>query len=305
MSESLDPDCLRAFAAVARTGSFTRAGEILFRSQSAISLQIRKLEDQLGERLFRRSARQVSLTPAGERLNGYASRLLALNEEALAAFRDREISGVVRLGTPEDFATSHLPAALSRFARAYPKVQLEVECELTLAVVERFRAGKLDVALIKREPSATLEGHRVWREPLVWVGRDAEAFSAERESVALVVNPEPCVYRKRAFEALQRSGRRPRAAYVCGSLAGSLAAVRAGLGITVLPRDMAPPDLATDHGELLPFMEDTEIVLVTAADASASARRLADFLEDELEAQAGASQSASDPVPEPQSHRRS
>lgn len=287
MSDSLDPDCLRAFAAVARSGSFTRAGETLFRSQSAISLQIRRLEERLGERLFRRSARRVTLTPAGERLNVYATRLLALQEETLAAFRDPDISGVVRLGTPEDFATSHLPGALARFARAYPKVQLEVECDLTLSLVDRFRAGRLDVALIKREPAATLEGHRVWREPLVWVGRDPGALCPAGEAVPLVVNPEPCVYRKRAFDALYRAGRRPRAAYVCGSLAGSLAAVRAGLGITVLPRDMAPPDLATDHGETLPLLDDTEIVLVTAADASASARRLADFLEDELEAQAG------------------
>lgn len=283
MNESLDPDCLRAFTAVARTGSFTRAGEILFRSQSAISLQIRKLENQLGERLFRRNARQVTLTPAGERLNAYAGRLLALNEEVLAAFRDTEIAGVVRLGTPEDFATSHLPAALARFASAHPKVQLEVECDLTLTLVDRFRAGKLDIVLIKREPAGMLEGHRVWREPLVWVGRDAAAFACGNESVPLVVNPEPCVYRKRAFEALRSAGHRPRAAYVCGSLAGSLAAVRAGLGITVLPRDMAPADLATDHGERLPLLDDTEIVLVTVSDADLTARTLADFLAAALE----------------------
>lgn len=285
MAQTLDPELLRTFMAVAQTGSFTRAGERVFRSQSAVSLQINRLESVLGERLFRRSARNVTLTPAGERLSGYAARLLALNEETLAAFGDTEVSGVIRLGTPEDFATSHLPSALRRFSDAYPKVQLDVVCDLTLTLIDRFRAGRLDVTLIKREPAAALDGQRVWREPLVWVARSAQEFEMET-GVPLVVNPEPCVYRKRAFDTLSKHGYRPRAAYVCGSLAGSLAAVRAGLGITVLPRDMAPADLATDHGRRLPLMDDTEIVLVTAPDASLGARRLAGFLEDELEAQA-------------------
>ena len=117
--DRLDLDLLRTFVTVARAGSFTRAGETLFRSQSAISLQVRKLEQAVGERVFRRTARSVTLTPAGERLMGYAERMLALADEALAAFRDDEVSGLVRLGTPEDFATAHLPRALAAFAEAH------------------------------------------------------------------------------------------------------------------------------------------------------------------------------------------
>ncbi len=282
MSDRLDLDLLRAFVAVARAQSFTRAGEALFRSQSAVSLQIRKLEAALGERLFRRNARSVALTPAGERLMGYATEMLDLHDQALAAMRGDAVSGLIRLGTPEDFATAHLPRALAGFSRANPGVQLEVRCDLTLNLMGLFRSGGLDVALVKREPAATAGGQRVWSEPLVWVGADPGAF-VERAATPLVVSPEPCVYRKRAFDALADAGRQGRAAYVCGSLAGALAAVRAGLGVAVLPRDLAPRDLAIDEGARMPPLADTEIVLLTASDAGAPARRLADHLARALE----------------------
>ncbi|MEO1038636.1 MAG: LysR substrate-binding domain-containing protein [Pseudomonadota bacterium] len=282
MSQQLDLDLLRAFVAVARSGSFTRAGEALFRSQSAISLQIRKLETVTGQRLFRRNARHVSLTPAGDRLMGYASEMLELHDQAMAAFRAEEVRGLIRLGTPEDFATAHLPRALAGFSRAHPSVQLEVTCDLTLNLLERFRDGALDVALVKREPAAATGGQRVWSEPLVWVGAHARAF-APRETMPLVVSPRPCVYRKRAEDALTAVGQRSRAAYVCGSLAGCLAAVRAGLGVAVLPRDLAPSDLVIDDGEAMPALPDAEIVLLIASDAGAPARRLADHLAKALE----------------------
>ncbi|MFW6413466.1 MAG: LysR family transcriptional regulator [Oceanicaulis sp.] len=288
-TDRLDLDSVRAFAAVARSGSFTRAAETLFRSQSAISLQIRKLEQTLGERLFRRSARHVSLTPAGERLKTYADRMLALHDEALAAFRDEAVSGLIRLGTPEDFATAHLPRALAGFSRAHPGVQLEVTCDLTLNLQAMFRAGALDVALVKREPAAAGDGQRVWSEALVWVGQDQDAFEP-REITPLVVSPEPCVYRKRGVEALARAGRRGRAAYVCGSLAGCLAAVRAGLGVAVLPRGLAPDDLAIDAGAEMPKLADAEVVLLTASDAGLPARRLADHIARALEEERAAGQ---------------
>ncbi|XBQ16946.1 MAG: LysR family transcriptional regulator [Oceanicaulis sp.] len=286
-TDRLDLDAVRAFAAVARTGSFTRAAESLFRSQSAVSLQIRKLEHILGERLFRRSARKVALTPAGERLMSYADRMLALHDEAVAAFRDVAVSGLVRLGTPEDFATAHLPRALAGFAEAHPGVQLEVTCDLTLNLQTMFHDGALDVALVKREPSASGGGQRVWSEALVWVGRDTAAFEP-RAVTPLVVSPEPCVYRKRGVEALAREGRRGRASYVCGSLAGCLAAVRAGLGVAVLPRGLAPDDLAIDAGLSMPRLADAEVVLLTAADAGLPARRLADHIARALEEERGA-----------------
>lgn len=281
-TDRLDLDLLRAFVAVAQSQSFTRAGALLFRSQSAVSLQIRKLEQIVDERLFSRTARRVTLTPAGERLMGYAERMLALHDEALSAFRQGEARGHVRLGTPEDIATAHLPKALAEYSRAHPGIQLEVTCDLTLNLMDMFHAGRLDVALVKREPSAAVDGQRVWSEPLVWVGANDGVFGTDGVT-ALVVSPEPCVYRKRAVEALGRAGGRARAAYVCGSLAGALAAVRAGLGVAVLPRDFAPDDLAIDEGSRMPPLDDAEAVLLTAADAGLAARRLADHLAHALE----------------------
>lgn len=282
--DTLDPALLRAFVTTARTGSFTRAGEALFRSQSAMSLQIRKLEDQLGARLFRRQARRVTLTPEGERLMGYAERILDLNSDALEAFRGAEVAGLIRLGTPEDVATTYLPKALARFAKAHPGVELEVTCDLTLNLLDRFHSGVLDVALLKREPAATVTGQQVWAEPLVWVAA-TQAQLEPSTAMPLVVSPEPCVYRKRAVEALRRSGVEPRPAYVCGSLAGALAAVRAGLGVAVLPEHMAPSRLARDTGQAMPALDDTEILLQTAPDAGLPARRLADYIARVFEAQ--------------------
>lgn len=278
----LDLTLLRAFLTIAQTGSFTRAGEVLLCSQSAVSLQLRRLEQSLGQKLFRRNVRAVTLTPAGERLLPYAERMLALHDEALASFGEAMLDGRVRLGTPEDFATAHLPRALAGFAEAHPRVQLEVTCDLTLNLLDLFRAGKLDIALAKREPAALLDGQQVWSEPLVWAAR-GEGLFRENGRMPLVVSPEPCVYRKRAFDTLSRAQRPARAAYVCGSLAGSLAAVRAGLGVAVLPRDLVPDDLACDAGALMPALSDTEIVLMTAADAGLPARRLARHIAQALE----------------------
>ncbi|MBO6756085.1 MAG: LysR family transcriptional regulator [Roseibium sp.] len=283
--DTIDPALLRAFVLTARTGSFTKAGETLFRSQSAVSLQIRKLEDFLGERLLRRNARTVVLTPAGERLMTFAEKILDLNSAAIAAFRGEDVSGLIRLGTPEDIATTYLPKALAAFAAAHPKVSLEVTCDLTLNLLDRFRDGRLDVVLLKREPAAPIGGQRVWAEPLVWVAANPELLWP-RAGLPLVVSPEPCVYRKRAVEAIRNTGHEPRAAYVCGSLAGALAAVRAGLGIAVLPEHMAPPDLVVETGDRMPALEATEILMVTAADAGLAARRLADVIEAAFEAEA-------------------
>jgi DNA-binding transcriptional LysR family regulator len=242
------------------------------------------LEDRLGVKLLERSPRRVALTSEGEIILDHARRLLALNDELLARVREPELAGLVRLGAPEDFATSHLPSVLARFARSHPRVALEVTCELTLEVLEHFRAGGLDLALIKREPAEATGGLKVWREPLVWVA--AHAGVAETASaLPLVVSPRPCVYRKRATDALDAQGRPWRIAYTCGSLAGNHAAVRAGLGLTVLPKDMVPADLTVLNDEAvgLPALPDTEIALIEAPQLNAPAIRLREYIVRELE----------------------
>ena len=271
---NLDLDLVRTFTTIAATGNFTRAAETLRRQQSTISLQMQRLEAALGQKLIERTPRAVRLTSDGETFLSYARRLLDLNDEVVARVSEPRMQGVVRLGTPEDFATRHLPQVLARFTQAYPAVALEVTCDLTLNLLECFRKGAFDLTLIKRERIAHQAGGiRVWREPLVWVtaGRDIRFVDGP---LPLVVSPKPCVYRKRATEALDKAHRTWRIAYTCGSLAGSLAAVKAGLGVTVLPKDMVPPDLHVIDGKPLPDLKDTEIALMHRERLSVPARRL-------------------------------
>lgn len=270
---NLDLDLVRTFVTIASVGNFTRAAETLRRQQSTISLQIQRLEDALGQKLIDRNPRSVRLTSEGETFLGYARRLLDLNDEVVARVNEPYIEGVVRLGTPEDFATRHLPDVLAQFAQAYPAVALEVTCDLTLNLLDRFRKGAFDLALIKRERLSDAGGIRVWREPLVWVRADRDFWSIE-SPLPLVVSPSPCVYRKRATEALDRAHRPWRIAYTCGSLAGSLAAVKAGLGMTVLPKDMVPPGLHIIDGKPLPDLKDTEIALLQKERLTVPAQRL-------------------------------
>ena len=281
---NIETDLLRTFATVVDSGGFTQAGERLMRGQSAVSLQIKRLEDKLGVRLLKRSPRTLALTGDGEMILDYARRILRLHDELAVRVRDPEVAGLVRIGAPEDFATSHLPNVLARFAATHPRVAIEVTCELTLDILDRFRAGGLDLALVKREPSTVAGGTRVWREPLVWVAA-THRLADRADALPLAVSPRPCVYRKRATDALDSVGRTWRIAYTCGSLAGTHAAVRAGLGITVLPKEMVPPDLLIfdDEASGLPDLKDTEMALLEAPQLGPAAARLGDYIVRELE----------------------
>jgi DNA-binding transcriptional LysR family regulator len=247
------------------------------RQQSTVSLQIKRLEEALGQRLLDRNPRSVELTPEGSAVLAYAQKILDLNDEVVSLTHEPQMHGVVRLGTPEDFATQHLPDILSRFVQAYPSVSLAVTCDLTLNLLQGFRRGDFDMVLLKRERSAGTGGVRVWREPLVWVaGHHDHVHGAG--PLPLVVSPEPCVYRKRATESLDRARRPWRIAYTCASLAGSIAAVRAGLGIAVLPKEMVPPGLHVIDGGPLPDLKDTEIALLSGAGLAPPATKLRDHI---------------------------
>jgi DNA-binding transcriptional LysR family regulator len=283
---NLDIDLLRTFATIADTRNFSRAAERLLRNQSTVSLQIKRLEDAVGRRLLERSPRSVKLTASGETLLGYALNILALNDEVVARVKEPELTGNLRLGTPEDFATTYLPDVLAEFTKSYPLVSLEVTCDLTLNLLQRFRAKEFDLALVKREPTAGGRGMRVWREALAWVS--GEAYPLPRKGpVPLVVSPEPCVYRKRATRALAEDNRKWRVSYTCGSLAGAQAAVRAGLGIAVLPKDMIPTGLHVIEAGILPALRDTEIALLAGRPLSAPARRLHEHIVRSLEHASG------------------
>lgn len=282
---NLELDLLRAFVAVAEAKSFTRAGARLGRTQSTVSLQIKRLEESVNAALFSRDPRNVTLTVHGEALLVQARRLLRLNDEIIGEMFEHSLEGEVRFGAPEDFATTHLPGILGDYARAYPHVSLSVTCDLTLRLMDKMSQGELDLALIKREPMGAELGVRVWREELVWVGAGEDVLPSGAP-VPLVVAPAPCVYRKRATAALDGVGRPWRIAYTSPSLAGQQAALRAGLGVTALPSEMVPDDLVrfgVVHG--FPVLAEIEIALVRASKTlPIAAERLANFILASLDA---------------------
>ncbi len=262
---NLDIDLLRTFVAVVESGSFTRASAELGRTQPAVSLQIRRLESQLQAPLIDRGAKGMGLTTEGAALLPQARKLLRVNDEIVAALGEGDLEGEVRFGAPEDIATMHLPGILGAFARSHPRIRLSAICDYTANLLDQMSRGMLDLALIKREPVGPDLGVRVWREPLVWVALDASIV--ELEPLPLIVAPAPDIYRKRALGALQDAQIAFRASFTSPSLAGQLAALRAGLGVGVLPSAMAPRDL-TVLGDPLPPWSESEIALVSARGAS-------------------------------------
>jgi DNA-binding transcriptional LysR family regulator len=231
---NLDMDILRTLVLTQQLGGLGRAAVRVGRSQSAVSQQIRKLEDQAGEPLFHKQGRGLALTGAGEVMLAYARRILDLNDEAVAAVRGRAIEGAVRFGLPGDFAEAWLPAALGRFKRAHPTVRIEVVVvDRNRRLLERLDQGELDLVL------ALGSGARADAEPLaalprVWIGpASAEAVWAPGEPVPLCLYEAPCFFRQAALDALDGAGLAWRVAFTSPSLAGLWAAVEAGLGVTL------------------------------------------------------------------------
>jgi DNA-binding transcriptional LysR family regulator len=254
---------LNCFVAVADTGSFTRAAHIVSRTQSAVSQQIAKLELELGKALFIRG-KQLSLNADGEILLGYARQIVKLQREALDRFHEPELEGEVRFGLPEDFASVFLTSVLLEFSRLHPRILLHIECDLTLNLFSRFKKKDFDLVLVKMsKPEDFPNGIDVWSEALEWVGNPAFFSQDGSASIPLVLSPQPCVYRSRAIQSLDNTRQKWRIVFSSPSFAGTLAAVKAGMGVTVLPRNMVPPELQIIRNkEGLPYLDDTHISLL-------------------------------------------
>src|SRR5881397_41544 len=175
MNSLLDVDQLRTFLAIAETGSFTRAADIVHKTQSAVSMQMKRLEERLGRSIFARDGRASKLTEDGERLLDYARRIVKLNVEALAAFSDSELSGRVRLGVPDDYADRYLPEIMARFSRAYPGVELTITCQSSIELIDE---NELDLAIVTNcEGARPAESFR--RERLLWVSSNRHSIHLE------------------------------------------------------------------------------------------------------------------------------
>ena len=281
MPFTLDTLQIKSFIAIAETGTFSHAADVVGRTQSALSLQIKKLEESLGSQLFDRTSRRVKLTEQGEVFLGYAKRIMALQWEAYSRIKEPDIEGEIRLGTPEDFATHYLPEVLASFRQHHPRVQLNVACDLTLNLIDGFHKGHFDVILVKRDPKAAKGGTKVWREPLVWAAAD---HHKPEEPLSLVLSPQPCIYRARALAALDRAKKPWHISYTSPSLAGTIAAVKAGLGITVLPANMLPSGIHPIRKEIkLPELADAEIALMKRDDLPRAGEMLAEHIVHSME----------------------
>lgn len=256
----MDTDLLRAFIAVAECEGFSAAARILNRTQSAVSLQIRRLEDRMGEALFARNSRSVELTPAGGRLLPYARRIISLQDEAGRAIGDDRRGELIRLGVSEEHASAHLPRLLPDFAETHPGVRLEVVCDITSALVQYFQEGLLDVVLgVRHEPTQT--GRLLGRERLVWVVQEGRS-PAQWDPLPLALNPEGCIFRAHAFAALGRADRRWDVRYTSRSPTGVNVAVQSGLALTVkTPRSVPAGCRVAGVDEGLPELGHVEIEL--------------------------------------------
>src|SRR3954463_10069253 len=210
MSALIDVDQLRTFIAIVETGIFTKAAEVVHKTQSAVSMQMKRLEERLGKAIFARDGRASKLTEDGARLLDYGRRIpprriIKLNVEALAAFDDAELAGRVRLGLPDDYADRYLPEIMARFSRAYPSVELTVTCEPSVELVERIDSNELDLAIVT--DCGTSRASEVFRrERLLWVTSNRHSVHLE-EPLPLALGRPSCGWRRAAIDCLETIGR--------------------------------------------------------------------------------------------------
>jgi DNA-binding transcriptional LysR family regulator len=274
----LDLELLRSFVSVVDSGGFTRAGERVHRTQSTVSQQIKRLEEDVGQPLLNRNGKDVTPTEAGERLLSYARRLLSLAEEARDVVARPGHEGAVRLGVPEDFAAYRLAKLLAAFSRSHPGLRLDVRADQSTYLKRDLDRGDLDLALFKRG-AGEKGGIAVWPERVHWVTSKSHPRNTSAGSVPLIGFPAGCLYRAGAVHALESAGRTWHMAYTSSSLAGIQAAVAAGLGLSILSEIAIQSDhrVLTAKDGFKPI-DKTEVALVASPDASPATLRLADRL---------------------------
>ncbi len=256
-----DPALLRAFLAVKETGGFTRAAQRLHLTQSAVSHQIRRLEEQVGRPLLHRTTRRLTVTEDGEDFLRYAQQILETLDAMTRRFQPSSISGVVRFGAPDTFMGERLPPLLSQFARSFPATRMEVSVSMHLDFRAMIRAGELDLAVVMSPPGCE-EGTRLRRTQLVWAA--AESFEPKPgASLPLAFFPKPCVNREVASEALDAMALDWHVVFTSASQHGIRAAVLAGLAVTVLTREDVEPGMKIVDGRYgLPPLPSVDFSLI-------------------------------------------
>ena len=262
---TLDLDALRSFVTGIECGSFAMAATRLCRSTSAVSAQLKKLEQQCGAGLVVKNGRHLALTRNGEILMGYARRLLALNDEAQRALKGELLQGEIRIGMQEDFGESLMPGILGEFKRHHPGMRIIARVDRNRALLDALDDNALDMALLWQPESVQREGKLIGQFQLEWIQHaefDVSTLLAQGEPLPLVMFESPCIMRSRAIACLDRAGIPWRVMFVSHSLSGIWAAVQAGLGITVRTRVGMPGNLRV-AGSILPSPGHLGITLMS------------------------------------------
>ncbi|MES3677165.1 LysR substrate-binding domain-containing protein [Halomonas elongata] len=279
-NRTLNLDAARTFVAICETGSFRRAAARVNRSPSAVSLQVGKLEEQLGARLLHRDARRVHLTHQGEVLLGFARRLVGLNDEAMTAFHGSTLSGGLRLAAPHDLGVSLVPKLLQRLAETYPRIRVDVRLDSSETVQRLFAQGDVNLALFNEANTPQIAARDLFSEELLWMMRNG-GRAVEQDPLPLAVAELGCAWRDTALHALESAGRSYRIAYSSDTSMGQVAALRADLAVAALPGSLAERDLVeVPEGWGLPPLGRTHIYL--ADDGSDTAKAFATLITPEL-----------------------
>lgn len=278
----LDTDALKTFVAVCDTGSVSRASEQIHRTPSAVSMQIRRLEEVISRPLFVKRGRGIRMTDDATLLLGYARQMLRLNNEALAQFHAPVLEGKVRFGTPDDFGSRFLPDLLARFYQTHPNVEVDVVLNASNELNQRLRSGEVDLALTTTSPNdATLakgEGDILLTEPLVWAGLKG-GLAHTRDPLPLALAKQGCAWRTEALESLSRAERPYRVCYSSENAQGQLAAVRADLAVAAVPRGLlSDPFIMLGPEAGLPELGLYQMVLYRAKAAGEASKALADHI---------------------------
>ncbi|WP_336777890.1 LysR substrate-binding domain-containing protein [Pantoea sp. USHLN256] len=250
---SLDSDALRSFVLGIECGSFALAAQQLCRSTSAVSAQLKKLEQQCGMELVTKCGRHLALTPGGEILLSYARRLLCLNDEAWRAVRGELLQGAVRIGMQEDFGESLMPGILGPFSRQHPSVRISARVDRNQPLLQAMTEQSLDMALLWQGDNLPAQSELLGQTPLAWIGAEDFSLSAllsSGDALPLVMFDAPCLMRSRALAVLEQAGIDWRVVFTSHSLSGVWAAVQAGLGITLRSQIGLPAGLRSFNAQL-------------------------------------------------------
>ena len=257
--KQLSLDTLRTFVTIIDMGGFAKAGDVLGRSQPAISLQIKKLEEQLGKRLFEKVGQRQLANQDGLQLYQQARAMLSINDDIFRQFEQTNLRGRLRLGIPSEFATTLLPGIVGEFSKLYPDVTLEVTSSLSRHLLSDSQRAQFDLILALVDPEQETEGELVLEDELVWVGDRTQPMP--NNQVSLVLAPDGCIYRSKVIQQLKQQTTAWRISYTHADLFGLIAAIKQGLGVTALAKTSRPQELDIVRHRNLPGLGTINICL--------------------------------------------